>query len=200
MSTEFKEEVYMLAGVSIEASIKLERETLHYWKSLRENYPISPGRTSAINHCSPADVEVSVARSKVDLKNKQEKLLSVQNEVEMMVTMIYKTMSDFDMTTQKVRKISQLLNEFMLITGKPWIRGVDVNRWSVFLLENWGEYLIPHDREEVWTRIPLLAATFMHKFNQVRDAGERMPAKYPPEDGYIGRNMPHIEQECCESR
>ena len=204
MSDEFKEEVYMLAGVSFEKEIRNERETLQYWESLSANYPLSPGRTSTENNFSHDEVDASVRQSKRDLERKEKKLGSglgdVINEVERMITIIYTTMTDFDMKTQKVRKISQRLNEFMRITGKPWIRGKHVNKWSVFLLEHWGEYLIPLDREDVWEKIPIIAAAFMHKFKQVMDAGERMPAKFPLENSYIGRHMPHVEQECCESR
>ena len=108
-------------------------------------------------------------------------------------------MSDFYTTQKKIQKISLLLNNFMKITGNPWIRGLQVTQWSVFLLRMWGEYMIPVDREAVWTRIPLLGGVFMHEFNMARDAGGRLPNEYPLEDGPINRNMPHVEQEYSES-
>jgi hypothetical protein len=200
MSDAFKKEVYMRAGVALEDEITEEEETLQYWQYLRSNYPYTPDGSNAHDHyCSESEVAIAERATRLALENKIMKRSFIILNVNILVTRIYVNMSDVHMTKNKVRKISYLLDKFMKITGKPWICGLQLRQWSVFLLRHWGGYLIPDDIQAVWTRIPIIGASFMHEFNMARDAGSRMPNSYPLDDGPISRNMPHIEQKCCES-
>ena len=65
----------------------------------------------------------------------------------------------------------------------------------MLLLHSWVEYIIPQNREAVWTIVPVLGSTFMHEFGMSRDAGIRLPNRFPADDGPVNRNIPHTEQE-----
>ena len=184
----FKEAVYVRAGVSLEDQIEKAREDIIYWQFLRENYPLDIDETNADdNGLSPDQVERSKMDAVVKLKNLKLARPFVKTNVENMVTQIYEQISDFYMDFDKFMNLSVLIHNFMKITGKPWIGALGLTQLSVFLRTNWGGYMIPNDREEVWTKIPRIGAVFMDQFHRARNAGGRLPNTYSLEDGPYAR-------------
>ena len=180
----FKEAVYVRAGVYLEDQIEKAREDVSYWQLLRDNYPFDIDKTNARDiGISRDQVERSEMDALVELRNLELARPFVKMDVENMVSKIHTQMSDSYMNFEKFVKLSVLLHNFMKITGKPWIGALGLTQLSVFLRANWGGYMIPSDREEVWFKIPLICAAFMKQFNMARDAGGRMPNTYSHEDG-----------------
>ena len=192
---EFKAEVYMRAGAFLEEDIRQSKEALSYWQYVRVHYPFDQyGNNVYHQGFSESDVHREDENSIWTLRNEITKRPFVRIEVDNMVTKIYNKMSSVYITSHKILTISNILYDFMRITGKP-IGALKKTQWSVFLLSNWGKYLIPVDEEAVWTKIPQIGAMFMHQFKLARDAGGRLPNEYPRENFHINRNMPLVEQD-----
>ena len=187
---QFKAGVYERARVSLENDIQREKRSVAYWRHVEENYPHSPNGTDVSHHdFSQACVYDFVERDTALVKQTENQRPFVKKTMDREISLIFKQMSHRPMTDKRIRKIGGMMDNFMKLSGLPWIHDFYYNHWNKFLLDSWDDSMVPIDKESVWIKIPWICHTFMHKLITSRTTRTHRSGIYREDNSLVLETM-----------